>query len=699
MRTSATLHTLRAMAMGTLVAVAAQTQAQAPADPLEAPLVPSFALGVGMLGFYGDVGFQSKDYSPLVSRIGYELRAFTPINNWLEVGMFALHGRLSAYEHTTNRRLNFESRITSGGVQLVYNFHHLLKPGHVVAPWVSVGFESIEFLSKTDLRDAQGRYYHFWSDGSIRNIAEDAPNAAEAEEIFLDYTFDSDIRETNADGFGRYAEHTWGIPVGVGAKMRLGHGFDARVGATMHFTTTDHIDGVTDKSLGHRKGDGRNDRFLFTSFSIGYGISPKARKTKFKPTLTPEEMDVLALNEDEDGDGVPDWMDRCPRTPPGVAVDQFGCPLDSDGDGVPDYRDDEPDTPLGNPVDQRGVSLTDDDFLRAYLNYVDSGNVTFIYSTVESFGPKGPPVIKRPPVRPRKTYVVKVGSQVEGISEEMIQRILSLPDVRTTERGDTTFYVVGNYEDLPDAIKRELQMKEQGFDSRVMVEEDGQLKDLTEGGLTPREEEVITELAPAPPVDPDAPPGEVVVRVQLGAFRYPLAQNIFRNITDLVTLKGDDGLTRYYTGSFTDVNQAAKHKVNMLLDGFEGAFLVAFRDGRRVSITEAGAQLTGPESLDHVPLGSINTSNLVFRIQVGTFAGNVPMETMSRYVELGQVKAIPAQNVVRYMYGEFATRARAEQARQELQAMGFQDAFVVGDLDGRIILAEDAERLQKQEHE
>jgi OmpA-OmpF porin, OOP family len=60
---------------------------------------------------------------------------------------------------------------------------------------------------------------------------------------------------------------------------------------------------------------------------------------------------------DSDGDGVPDYRDRCPGTPPGVAVDEHGCPLDSDGDGVPDYRDDCPDTPPGARVDERGCEI------------------------------------------------------------------------------------------------------------------------------------------------------------------------------------------------------------------------------------------------------------------------------------------------------------------------------------------------------
>jgi outer membrane protein OmpA-like peptidoglycan-associated protein len=91
-------------------------------------------------------------------------------------------------------------------------------------------------------------------------------------------------------------------------------------------------------------------------------------------TVTDDMMRLATIVEfafgkakDEDGDGVPDKKDQCPGTPPGVAVDENGCPLDRDGDGVPDYKDDCPDEPgdakfNGCPdTDGDGIPDKDDD--------------------------------------------------------------------------------------------------------------------------------------------------------------------------------------------------------------------------------------------------------------------------------------------------------------------------------------------------
>ena len=66
-------------------------------------------------------------------------------------------------------------------------------------------------------------------------------------------------------------------------------------------------------------------------------------------------------DKDSDGDGVSDRYDLCPNTPPGVEVDESGCPVDSDNDGVPDYLDLCPNTPAGMQVNEQGCPDSDGD--------------------------------------------------------------------------------------------------------------------------------------------------------------------------------------------------------------------------------------------------------------------------------------------------------------------------------------------------
>ena len=64
---------------------------------------------------------------------------------------------------------------------------------------------------------------------------------------------------------------------------------------------------------------------------------------------------------DKDGDGIPDKVDACPKTPTGDKVDARGCTIkDSDGDGVLDDVDACADTPAGDKVDAKGCSLPKD---------------------------------------------------------------------------------------------------------------------------------------------------------------------------------------------------------------------------------------------------------------------------------------------------------------------------------------------------
>jgi outer membrane protein OmpA-like peptidoglycan-associated protein len=117
----------------------------------------------------------------------------------------------------------------------------------------------------------------------------------------------------------------------VGVRLLLSDAINFNINVGTEFSPNDNWDGLTPS--------GSND-LLFQAMA-GFSYS-------------------LFTQTDEDGDGVPDSKDQCPNTPPGVKVDDFGCPIDSDNDGVPDYKDKCPNTEAGMQVDESGCAIDAD---------------------------------------------------------------------------------------------------------------------------------------------------------------------------------------------------------------------------------------------------------------------------------------------------------------------------------------------------
>ena len=80
-------------------------------------------------------------------------------------------------------------------------------------------------------------------------------------------------------------------------------------------------------------------------------------------------------------------------------------------------------------------------------------------------------------------------------------------------------------------------------------------------------------------------------RVQIGAFNRKISKSVFKGIPNVVGVKGDDGLYRFFSGSYIDKSEAAAHKVDLSLNGYNDAFLVAFQNGKRITLKEAGFEV------------------------------------------------------------------------------------------------------------
>src|SRR5690606_27829589 len=120
----------------------------------------------------------------------------------------------------------------------------------------------------------------------------------------------------------------------------------------------------------------------------------------------------------------------------------------------------------------------------------------------------------------------------------------------------------------------------------VVADEDGQMIDIS-AESDPIEDDLLRISRVDETYDEQLaePTMNVVYRVQIGAFENELSKEIFDDVHSLITIRGEDGLIRYVSGSFTNLQDAATHMEDLLLEGFEGAFVTAFRGGKRISLT------------------------------------------------------------------------------------------------------------------
>lgn len=729
-----------------------QTQDNSP-PALGEVFKPKIALGVGMLSFHGDL-YAKHFQAPWTGRIGYDLGISQRLFKPLQLNFNIMFGKLGANEWLNNRQENFEAEIRSGGLSLLYDFGNFIPDRCRVRPWVSAGVSSFEFLSKTDLRDKNGNLYYYWSDGSIKNMAETDPNAANAVNLTRDYYYETDVRERNVDGFGKYQERAWAFPVGAGALMKVTDRFDFKIGLQYYMSTTDYIDGITNNSLGTRTGTKMKDNFVYTSFALQYDlVMRKKTKADTLPDTYYDTIDWLAIDKDDyDGDGVRDWDDKCHGTPKGVKVDEFGCPFDDDKDGVANHADDEADSPQGFEVNMHGVALTDEYWQNWYDVYMDSigalketqvvenfyklqkdsadaaiaaasngtvsttdGTVTAVANgTTTSVNNGGVSDVSNKESNKIKTshkeqlYTIELGRYNGPVPNEEMANLLSIGDVKSTILPDNTtvVYTAGTYKEIVKAKKRRDDFRKEGnTKAEVSYFKDGDLIRMTDEEIaklikskTGTESSSVSTNAGGS-MEEEFAKGEIVYRVQLGAFRHRISKGIFKNAGSILELKSDENLYRYATRGFKSIEGAAALKADLVVEGYSDAFITAYKDGKRIPLSETKATVVSKEKEDLTEnkiFSSIDKSLITFKVQLGALrkAGNIEFE--ERIKELNDVeKQSTGSGMIRYTSGSFGEYSKADKHREELADKGFSEAFVIAVFKGEIISIQEALELLK----
>lgn len=342
---------------------------------------PIISYGNGLFTYFGDVHDNYRK-NPVVGRIGYHVGLSRNINDFLELNFNAIHGYLTGNERSDDRYINFQTEILSGGVSVYYNFKNFIKKPLPISPFIALGAEYFDYNSKGDLYDAQGNYYYYWSDGSLRNIDEKSPNANNSVILNRDYNYETDLRDLDLDGLGKYQQLAVAIPIDIGFDFPVNKWLTLRFGNQIHFSFSDLIDNVNSKAEGIRQGDKKKDKFMYTYFTLRFNLFTGSYDSEEDDRYNSDDFE--GINGDEDGDGVSDFDDMCPGTASGVTVDNKGCPKDSDEDGIPDYLDKEANTSKdAYYVDVNGIGKSEQD----YENSISADTIAVLANDVYKYYP------------------------------------------------------------------------------------------------------------------------------------------------------------------------------------------------------------------------------------------------------------------------------------------------------------------------
>ncbi|WP_245593068.1 thrombospondin type 3 repeat-containing protein [Crocinitomix catalasitica] len=707
-----------------MLLVTFSSEAKAQEDTLSQVFRPRIGLGTGVMTYYGEVQNYQKGFASTVNRFGGIVYANAPITRFFNLEFSATYAKIAANERTLTSNYNFESRIRMGSIMLYYNFYPFLKPNRgKFHPFIGAGFASFEFLSKTDLLDANGNRYHYWSDGSIMDMDENDPLAAtDAVRLNRDYSYETDLRQLNADDLGKYKEQSFAFPLSAGFEWHMSPRWDFRLAATYYFTMTDLVDNISEAGLGSRQGDVNNDRFLFTNVTLSYDLFVKREGSEAEeaPRFDEDGLELYAGWDpnDFDKDGVIDALDKCPQTPIEALVDEFGCPLDEDKDGVPDYRDDEPLTPEGNYVDEFGVTLTEEDLADHLRRYYDSTGYEHDFVDVETEvilkgNEPGKGVDKEG--KEGFKYVIIVGKEQKDVSVNDLHKFLGYKDYSTIVKDDTIYYTIGSFDNIDDAVAAKFGLEDQGVDvadiarsnqktNNIVVVNDDVLEKVNKINIQTGKETV------------NYADGEHVFRVQLGAYRNNInTDKVFPGIDIVKGEESSDGINRFYTQAYDGYEEADKFRQYADKNGYPGAFVVVYENQKRITLKEAGIHRNelpkdynekkeletfveeeeGNLPVDKKNKNGIDMSQVQYRIELAYFKGEVPVETVDILYNIGTIKPVLGNDGSRTYYSmKFNSEKERDDAMVKYAAYGLEDLKPVIEYQGKYYSPEEFEKLK-----
>ena len=215
------------------------------------------------------------------------------------------------------------------------------------------------------------------------------------------------------------------------------------------------------------------------------------------------------------------------------------------------------------------------------------------------------------------------------------------------------------------------------------------------------------------PILSESPSG-LIYRVQLGAFRKPVSIDKFREFSPVSGEVLANGLTCYLAGFFNNATIAINARKEIRSFGYEDAFIVAYCDGKRISLAEAKElERLGrcvPKSQNELSIDvarlfenveknandnlSIENQDVFYTVQVGVYNKKINNDQLLGIEELDAYQSPNGQ--YRYSSGKFSSLEDAKNRKVSVISKGITDAYIVAYSNGKRIDINTATALLQQ---
>ena len=229
-------------------------------------------------------------------------------------------------------------------------------------------------------------------------------------------------------------------------------------------------------------------------------------------------------------------------------------------------------------------------------------------------------------------------------------------------------------------------------------------------------------------------PDGIVFKVQIGAFKAPIKNESFKGLNPITceTLEGSK-YVRYYVGLFYSEDAASLVRDQIKPIGYSDAFIVAYKDGKKIPLYEARRLLkeagntenykqlaqaevnqiknratnttynnteiqnknkvTNINTANNQTVNSTNVTNttdLFYTVQIGVYKNAVTAQDLKN---LSPIYEEHAYGFIRYTTGKYNDFKKADIEKNRIIQLGITDAFVSAYYNGKRLSVADALKI------